>query len=121
MSDLVGPDGRYLDGRPPPVLARSVRRPAGHIEVTQPVVVTHPFGAYSGSSAELRPENAAETGDTLMCVHCQYHWIIRPGSGAKRGFCFPCDGVTCGKQACEENCTPFEKAIEQIEARGRHT
>lgn len=115
MSDLVGPDGRYLDGRPPPVLARSVRRPAGHVELVGPVL---PFG---DPQAGQRPENAAETGDTLMCVHCQKHWIVRPGSGAKRGFCFNCDGVTCGKKMCEENCTPFEKAIEQIEAQGRQS
>jgi hypothetical protein len=117
MSDLVGPDGRYLDGRPPPVLARSVRRPAGHVEVIGPP----PLGHYAGSSAEQRPENAAETGDTLMCVHCQKHSIIRPGSGTKRGFCFNCDGVTCGKQACEESCVPFEKAIEQTEAQARRS
>lgn len=54
-------------------------------------------------------------GDTMMCVHCQKHWIIEPGSGMKRGFCLRCNGVTCGKQACETVCIPFEKALEMTE------
>lgn len=118
---LVGPDGSYLDGRPPPVLERSVRRPAGYVEVTGPPVITNPFGPYAGSSAVEPGESAAETGETLMCVHCQKHWIIKPGSGMQRGFCFNCDGPTCGKQHCEEHCVPFEKAIEQSEAQGRRS
>ena len=53
-----------------------------------------------------------------MCVHCQMHWIIQPGSGMQRGFCLSCDGPTCGKQNCEENCTPFMKTIEALERGG---
>lgn len=101
MSGPVGPDGRYLDGSPPPVLERSVRRPAGYVETTGPL----------GSVG----------GETLMCVHCQRHWVVQPGSGMKRGFCFNCNGPTCGKKNCEEHCVPFEKAIEQIEAQGRRS
>ncbi len=84
----------------PAFLRHSVRRPNGHI------LITDPDGGDSG-------------GDTVMCVHCQMHWIIKPGSGRSRGFCFNCGGVTCGKQGCEEHCVPFEKAIEEMEARGR--
>ena len=116
MSDLVSPDGRYLDGRPPPVLVRSVRRPAGYVEVNGPP----PLGPYAGNAPQ-RPGHAAETGETLMCVHCQKHWIIKPGSGMKRGFCGNCAGPTCGKQQCEEHCVPFEKAIEQTEAQARRS
>jgi hypothetical protein len=84
------------------VLVRSVRRPAGYVETTDPVA-------------------GNQGGETLMCVHCQKHWIVQPGSGMQRGFCLNCDGPTCGKQHCEEHCVPFEKAIEQAEARGRRT
>ena len=102
MSDLVSPDGRYLDGRPPPVLVNSVRRPAGYVEITDPIA-------------------GNQGGDTLQCDHCQKHWIVQPGSGMKRGFCLKCNGPTCGKQRCETRCVPFEKELEQIEARGRRT
>lgn len=101
MSDLVRPDGRYLDGRPPPVLQRSVRRPAGYVETTGPT--------------------GTESGETLMCVHCQMHWVVQPGSKRKRGFCFKCAGPTCGKERCETRCVPFEKELEEIEARARRS
>lgn len=58
-------------------------------------------------------------GETVMCVHCQRHWKVEPGSGRRRGYCLNCNGPTCGKQACETSCVPFEKAIEEQEARGR--
>lgn len=95
MSRLVSPSGRYLDGRPPPVLKHSARRPAGYVESTGPLGV--------------------QGGETLMCMHCQHHWVIQPGSRKQRGFCFNCNGPTCGKQNCEEHCVPFEKAIEAME------
>lgn len=60
-----------------------------------------------------------EQRDTLMCAHCQMHWIVEPGSGRARGWCFRCGGPTCGKQPCEAECVPWEKMIEQMEARGR--
>ena len=64
----------------------------------------------------LRPGQVSE-GETVMCVHCQKHWEIKPGSGISRGFCFNCNGLTCGKQKCETECMPFEKSIEISEGR----
>jgi len=48
-----------------------------------------------------------------QCIHCQYSWIYRPGSGARRGFCLKCYGVTCGRPGCaSRGCSgPFEKLI----------
>lgn len=57
--------------------------------------------------------------DVLMCMHCQYIWEPEPGSGRKRGWCFNCEGPTCGKQACAEGCKHWEQVIEEMEARGR--
>jgi len=37
--------------------------------------------------------------DTLMCIHCQQHWEVMPGSGRRRGYCMNCNGPTCGKKA----------------------
>ena len=58
-------------------------------------------------------------GETVSCCHCQIVMMIRPGSGIKRGFCFRCNAVTCGKKGCMVKCVPFERAIEEMEARGR--
>lgn len=62
-----------------------------------------------------------DTGMALMesglrqCVHCQFTWQHQPGSGILRGFCFRCNGHTCGKVACMD-CYPAEKRVEDIEA-----
>ncbi len=52
--------------------------------------------------------------DTLCCVHCRHHWIIKPGSGRIRGFCMKCMGPTCGSKQCDV-CVPYMKKIEMLE------
>lgn len=56
-------------------------------------------------------------GETLMCRHCQAHWVVQMGSGKQRGFCLKCMGPTCGASACETECIPWEKMIERSEGR----
>jgi len=55
--------------------------------------------------------------ETLQCAHCQKHWMIKPGSGIQRGWCFRCQGPTCGKRNCETKCVPAERMIEEIEGK----
>ena len=57
--------------------------------------------------------------DTVMCAHCQKHWIPEPGSGRERGWCLRCNGPTCGQQVCNEHCIPWEKRIEVMEGKHR--
>ena len=57
-----------------------------------------------------------EEVDMLSCSHCQGQWIVRPGSGTQRGWCFRCAGPTCGSKACDA-CVPFEMALEVMESR----
>lgn len=74
-----------------------------------------PTAGYVTVSGPLLPGQASEA-ETQMCVHCQHHWIIVPGSGRVRGFCFLCNGLTCGDPRCEE-CIPWEKKLEISEGR----
>ena len=39
-------------------------------------------------------------GETRQCVHCQYAWEYRPGSGITRGWCLRCSGLICGRAEC---------------------
>ena len=48
--------------------------------------------------------------ETLCCMHCRRHWIVEPGSGKRRGYCYKCAGPTCGSKKCD-TCVPFEKAM----------
>ncbi len=65
------------------------------------------------------PATGMQEFDTLMCIHCQYHWRVIPGSGRKRGWCVSCNGALCGKEQCMKVCAHFMKQIEAIEAKGR--
>ena len=56
--------------------------------------------------------------DTLQCCHCNKHYIVRPGSGKRRGWYTLCAQATCGAEHCLP-CVPFEKKLESIEARER--
>lgn len=60
-----------------------------------------------------------EETDQASCVHCQFNWVVKPGSGTKRGWCWRCGGPTCGKQKCETRCDPWERWVERVEARSR--
>lgn len=85
-------------GKAPGHLQNSSLKPSGYVILTD----------------ELGMKTDAET---VMCMHCQFHWVIVLGSGMKRGFCLNCNGPTCGKQLCETRCIHFEKAIELMERR----
>jgi hypothetical protein len=78
----------------------TARQPKGHVIITY-------------------PEGQVVERDTLQCVHCQAHWMIEPGSGKQRGWCWRCDGPTCGAPACMSRCEPWEKALEIAEARAK--
>lgn len=79
--------------------AQAVRKPSGAILV-----------AVGGG------EQWQHVADTVRCVHCQRHFVMRKGSGKQRGFCFKCNGIFCGA-ACAP-CVPFEKKLDVAEARG---
>lgn len=60
--------------------------------------------------------------DYVQCRHCQFTWQVRPGSGARRGWCYSCGGPVCGKPTCMQHCggmRHFMREIERQEARGR--
>ena len=56
-------------------------------------------------------------GETVSCVHCEFTWIVQPGSGNARGFCLRCNAPTCNKPDCRQRCAPWEKQMEEMEAK----
>ena len=60
-----------------------------------------------------------QVAETLQCRHCGMHWERKPGSGTLRGYCMKCDAVLCGKPVCMSECKPFEKWLEEVEAKSR--
>ena len=80
---------------------QSVRREGGAIEWTYPAGRT-------------------VTCSTFTCCHCNTVTIVEQSARAEDcgGFCLRCMEPTC--KACATNgCTPFERELERMEARGR--
>lgn len=86
-----------IDGR-----THTARRPMGTVIITDP------------TATQFTVER-----DTLMCMHCQGHWVVEPGSGRERGWCNSCRGPLCGLEACITICVYWEDMIEQIEDNAR--
>jgi|SRR5882672_6090773 len=42
-------------------------------------------------------------GETRQCVHCQFTWEYKPGSGRKYGLCLSCNGLVCGNPWCKQD------------------
>lgn len=78
--------------------------------------------------APLTP-NGEDTGvyktverDTFKCGHCQAIVIVKPKAPASDcgGYCQRCDSLICPRCSIPgATCTPWEKVIEEIEARER--
>lgn len=39
-------------------------------------------------------------GETRQCVHCQFIWQYKMGSGRRYGVCPHCDGLVCARAEC---------------------
>ena len=55
-----------------------------------------PAAYFSTGNGEVKTE-----GEQRQCVHCQFLWTYRPGSGTRRGYCLRHDGFLCGRPECE--------------------
>lgn len=82
-----------------------------------------PFSKYrksSGTFIYYDPEFGEKQYDTARCRHCGFRWQVEPGSGKKRGWCFRCKGILCGKEWCLKECVPEEARLD-IESGDRAT
>ena len=77
-----------------------------------------PLGRVEGYATIMDDWGVIKEIDTFTCSHCNGIQFIRPGSGTLRGYCYNCNHPTCGRERCL-NCVPFERMIEEMEARGR--
>lgn len=80
----------------------------------------------SGYARLFMPGEQVKEKDTFTCNHCQKVRGIKPGNNPYEGvgdLCYGCDQPVC--EGCAQRlamgfkCEPFEKALEQYEARER--
>lgn len=60
--------------------------------------------------------------DTITCCHCQAVVRLNKADGTKLSpppYCLRCTAFQCPTCGAKGTCTPFEKAIEAMEARDR--
>lgn len=62
----------------------------------------HGHNRAAGYGVHFSSEGYKIEEETRQCVHCQAHWVYRPGSGIRRGYCLKHDGWLCGQDACIE-------------------
>lgn len=59
--------------------------------------------------------------DTATCRHCNYVWFVRTTRGkdaSPGGWCGMCSAMICDRCAGQP-CKPFEKRLDEMEARDR--
>jgi hypothetical protein len=70
---------------------------------------------------QVLPDGKTIEHDTVQCCHCGGHFLVMTDDDPQGQSlldvhrCFKCDAETCGQPACVANCTPTEKALEQME------
>ncbi len=67
------------------------------------------------------PDSGNSQIRTFTCIHCNRVVQVAHGASPDKcgGFCFRCDAPTCLPCAKQGTCTPFEKKIDQMEAKAR--
>lgn len=57
-------------------------------------------GSNRASGFALTGDGKTVLYEMRQCVHCEYMWEYKPGSGITRGFCMSCHGLLCMRAEC---------------------
>lgn len=89
------------------------------MEPDQTPVVFDAYGNPYGDAAALRRPSGGiivdgrHVADTVQCVHCGGHFVMRKGSGITRGWCRNCQGMVCGPSCAA--CVPLERKLDALD------
>jgi hypothetical protein len=74
-----------------------------------------------GHATIFNPDGPTVEFDTMTCGHCQRVTQIGPGQRPEDigGLCKCCFSLICGPCVDKGTCVPFEKKLEEVEARDR--
>lgn len=51
----------------------------------------------------------------IMCAHCGTPVVLNPNRSRPRGYCRKCDAYVCDNPACNAECAPFSKTIDDLQ------
>lgn len=75
------------------------------------------FVRASGVDAPIVPGGTAFKTPMFRCCHCGTHVILNPDRSRPRGHCRRCDRYVCDNPACNSECRPYKKMIDQEQER----
>lgn len=75
----------------------------------------------TGQVTIVDPNAPTLQADTFTCKHCQQIVMVQPlkDPSESGGFCRICWGLICKKCVAKGECTPWERQMEEMEARDR--
>lgn len=75
----------------------------------------------AGGYAVMHGPDGTKECDTFQCAHCGGHTHVPPRASPTDlgGYCGRCAAPVCPACHRRGTCTPFQKALERMEARGR--
>lgn len=52
---------------------------------------------------------------TVTCSHCQRIVVLNPDRSRQRGYCRKCDHYICDNPACNFECVPLNKILDDLQ------
>ena len=74
--------------------------------------VSAEFIHQSGVDAPIVPAGTLFESATITCSHCQAIVVLNPNRTRERGYCAKCDHYVCDSPACNRECVPFQRILE---------
>src|ERR1700730_13341887 len=69
----------------------------------------------SGRNAPVIASGQIFESPTVTCAHCNVVVVLNPDRTRPRGYCRKCDQYVCDNPACNAECTPAIKNIDDIQ------
>lgn len=77
----------------------------------------------AGYATIVAPDRPVVEFDTQTCAHCNHVYVVRSSDPTQvvdiGGGCRVCQHAICGQCADRGGCTPFERKLDEYEARQR--
>jgi hypothetical protein len=69
----------------------------------------------TGFAAPAVSSNQKFESPIIACAHCNTPVILNPNRTRPRGYCRKCDAYVCDNPACNSECTPFTKTLDDLQ------
>lgn len=96
-------------------MSRSKRRKEGYLLIDHRYSEGVPDAISKQGNCPSTPAGYTLESATITCCHCNRVVILNPNRTRERGYCAKCDHYVCDNPACNKDCTPFAKIIDDMQ------